>query len=298
MAGYLAGCAIFRDEAPYLGEWLEFHLLVGFEHLFLYDNLSEDGYAEVLAPYIAAGAVTLTAWPEFPGQISAYDDCVRSQAGDWRWIAFIDVDEYLFSPRLRPVPEILSRYEQLPGLGVLWAMFGPSGHATRPPGLTIESYLSRHVGRRNPRQFKSVVEPAAVARCFGPHSFGYRDPVRWPAPVPRFAHWDELRVNHYFTRSEEELEAKLGRRLAHTGRMRDVRRPEVVTRGPTVRDEAIAAYAPALRTALARRGAGAASSGGTISAGGSGVGAPFTSESTKGASQPDFRSARIRSDPP
>jgi hypothetical protein len=69
--------------------------------------------------------------------------------------------------------------------------------------------------------------------------------------------WDELRVNHYFTRSLQELEAKLNRRLAHTGAMRNVRRPDLITRGATVHDNAIAAYAPAVREALARR-AGAA----------------------------------------
>lgn len=31
---YLAVCAIFRDEAPYLAEWIEFHRLVGVEHFY------------------------------------------------------------------------------------------------------------------------------------------------------------------------------------------------------------------------------------------------------------------------
>src|SRR6185312_2800453 len=36
---YLAACAIYRDEAEYLAEWLEFHRLVGFERFYLYNNL-------------------------------------------------------------------------------------------------------------------------------------------------------------------------------------------------------------------------------------------------------------------
>jgi hypothetical protein len=251
VGGYLSACAIFRDEAPYLAEWTEFHLLVGFEHLFLYNNLSEDGFADVLAPYLADGRVTLTDWPAYPGQITAYEDCIARHGEGWRWMAFVDIDEFVFSPQLRPVPEILSRYEHLPGLGVVWAIFGPSGHLTRPPGLAIESYVERIAGRRHPRQFKSIVDPAAVTRCGGPHSFEYRDPA-WPAPVPRFAGWDELRVNHYLTRSEEEYRAKL-KTLDAFGNPRNVRRPEFVFRLPTVNDDAITAYGPALREALARR---------------------------------------------
>lgn len=35
---YLPICAIFKEEAPYLPEWIEFHRLMGVERFFLYDN--------------------------------------------------------------------------------------------------------------------------------------------------------------------------------------------------------------------------------------------------------------------
>ncbi len=31
-------CAIFKDEADYLREWIEFHRIVGVEHFYLYNN--------------------------------------------------------------------------------------------------------------------------------------------------------------------------------------------------------------------------------------------------------------------
>jgi hypothetical protein len=57
---YLSICATFKDEAPYLPEWTEFHRRVGVEHFFLYDNLSTDGSREVLEPWVHAGLVTLS----------------------------------------------------------------------------------------------------------------------------------------------------------------------------------------------------------------------------------------------
>ena len=47
---YLAACTIYRDDADYLPEWIEFHRLVGVERFFLYDNGSTDDHLEVLAP--------------------------------------------------------------------------------------------------------------------------------------------------------------------------------------------------------------------------------------------------------
>ena len=34
----IAACAIFKDEAPYLLEWLAFHRMIGVDLFVLYDN--------------------------------------------------------------------------------------------------------------------------------------------------------------------------------------------------------------------------------------------------------------------
>src|SRR5579883_479648 len=56
--------AIFRNEKPYLREWIEYHRLVGVDHFYLYNNKSSDGSLEVLSPFIARGIVTLIDWPD------------------------------------------------------------------------------------------------------------------------------------------------------------------------------------------------------------------------------------------
>jgi hypothetical protein len=251
-SSYLSIAAIYRDEAPYLREWIEFHRIVGVERFFLYDNFSLDDHREQLAPYIDQGMVVLHEWPVFPGQLPAYDDALRRHGHESRWIAFIDLDEFLFSPRIRPVPELLTQFEHLPGVGVPWAQFGTSGHSTPPPGLVIENYTKRRVGRRNLRQFKSLVDPAAVRRCLGPHSFQYADP-RYGGPVPRFAFSHDLRVNHYFSRSEAEFQAKITA-LDSYGEHRNAKAFIATNRAATVLDQTITAYGPAVRDALTRAG--------------------------------------------
>jgi hypothetical protein len=41
-------CAIFKDEAPYLLEWLAFHTVIGMDLFVLYDNGSGDGGGELI----------------------------------------------------------------------------------------------------------------------------------------------------------------------------------------------------------------------------------------------------------
>ena len=58
----LAICAIFRDEARYLAEWLEFHQRQGVERFYLYENNSTDDWERALAPF--SDAVELHRWPD------------------------------------------------------------------------------------------------------------------------------------------------------------------------------------------------------------------------------------------
>src|SRR6478672_10434930 len=100
---YLGVAAIYRWEAENLREWVAFHRVVGVDRFFLYDNASEDDHLEALAPFVEDGSVTVHPWPVFPGQGSAYDHALARHGGEVRWIAFLDVDEFFFSPTGRPL---------------------------------------------------------------------------------------------------------------------------------------------------------------------------------------------------
>lgn len=162
---YLSICAIFKDEAPYLTEWVSFHLSQGVEHFYLYDNLSTDGGADVLAPFIQAGFVTLRPWhvlKEDGGQAAAYKDCLQRHGEESFWMAFIDIDEFLHAVS-KSLPSLLHEYELYGGLFVHWQHFGSSGHITKPVGGVVESFTRRAptAWSRN-REGKSIVRPTMV----------------------------------------------------------------------------------------------------------------------------------------
>ncbi len=176
---YLSICAIFKDEAPYLPEWIEFHRLVGVERFFLYDNGSGDGGREVVEPWVRRGIVSV-AECSIPlgegGQGWAYADALRRARGRTHWLAFIDVDEFLFSPGPTPLPDVLTDYERHPGIVVNWQVYGSSGQTTASDGLVIERFVRRARTRwvRN-RRVKSIVDPQRAVRPIGPHFFEYAD---------------------------------------------------------------------------------------------------------------------------
>ena len=220
---YLSIAAIFKDEAPYLAEWLEFHRLVGVEHVYLYDNGSTDSPCTFLEPYIREGFVSVIPWA-FPWlryldyQCIAYAHAIVNFGIHWRWMAFIDIDEFLFPVEGNSLPATLAQYESLPSVAAYWKIYGFNGHESPPLGLTIENY-TKPTASGLPVYPKSIVDPSKVIGIESPHMFNFAEGRRIVYDEQkRLRHLEGehgpsniLRLNHYVTRSREEFAAKLAK---------------------------------------------------------------------------------------
>ena len=170
----LSVCAIMKNEAPYLIEWLEFHKLVGVEKFYLYDNGSTDNTFDLVDDYVQSGDVVFHNWPTVPGQMSAYDHCLQTYRAASEWMAFIDLDEFLFASEKNDLRDILDEFVEFPGVGVNWLVFGSSGHKTRPEGLQIANFTKRDLDdAETNKHIKSIVRPVEAIRPHSPHDFIY-----------------------------------------------------------------------------------------------------------------------------
>ena len=241
---YLSVVAIVKNEGPYLEEWLAFHRLVGVEHFWMYDNLSEDETGAILDE---AEDVTRIIWSGHSGQqFTAYKDAL--ERCESTWLAFIDADEYLYSPTLRPVSSVLRAFETHAAVGVGWLVFGSSGLRTRRPS-TLKAYTQRaELGAWENTHVKSIVQPARLRShaMSDPHHFDGETVNEkgevFEGPFNPNPSWDLLAINHYWVRSEEEKKAKMRRLRADTPQKRnysDVNDNAVV-------DTTIQAYLPML----------------------------------------------------
>ena len=136
-------CAIFKNEAMYLREWIEFHRIVGVEHFYLYNNNSNDEYLRILDPYIEKGIVTLVDWPYQQAQMEAYNDCVKRFKLESHWIGFIDIDEFVVPNEMDTIYDFLKAYKYYPAVVIYWRVFGSSGKIKRDvKRLVTEDFIS------------------------------------------------------------------------------------------------------------------------------------------------------------
>lgn len=229
---YLTVCAIAKNEGPYFKEWIEWHLKMGVQKFFIYDNESTDETSEILKPYIDAGIVEYHYFPGYRKQLAAYDDCIARHRFDSRWIAFIDLDEFIVPMKHTNIPEFLKNFEDRPVVEINWLVYGSSGAKEKQPGGMMERFkkhskpdhiLNRHV--------KSIVDPRRVfcmigcheaARISGNGADSHGNPItrNFRDRVPQ---QDVIRINHYAVRSFEEFLEKQNRGRA-SGKKKTVSR--------------------------------------------------------------------------
>lgn len=228
---YLAVCAIAKNEGPYFKEWIEWHLSQGVERFYIYDNESTDGTREVLQPYIDAGIVEYFYFPGRKRQLAAYDDCFERHRLDTRWIAVIDLDEFIVPIKDRSIPEFLHRMESYAVVEINWLVYGSSGAKTKTEGKLMQRFRKHSLpGHQLNRHVKSIADPRRVCTMIGCHEaarisgkpvdpnghiitthFGDREPQQ-----------EVIRINHYAIKSYEEFLAKRARGRARTNSVRDM----------------------------------------------------------------------------
>lgn len=224
----LAICAVVKNEAIYLQEWISFHKLLGVEHFFIYENDSSDHTRELLNTY-HSDLVTVIEYPVMHPQLPAYAHYLQYHKKKTEWTAFIDVDEFLWSPkyvgREDPILSALAdctRYwfgkrdgstDTVGAVAVHWLIFGSGGAREYKEGPVTERF-TRRADCTN-KHVKSIVRSEAVREVGkDPHTFYLHD---------GFAASDEsgndlpmdyaivggesaqiIAINHYHTKSREE----------------------------------------------------------------------------------------------
>jgi len=211
---YLGLCAIIKDEAPFLEEWMAYYTHLGVEAFYLYDNGSKIPVNETLRLFERFHTPEKLFIHRVPGekiQMAAYNLCCATYASRCRWIAFVDVDEFIVPKKHDSIPAMLEEFEPYAGLALNWQVFGSSGHLSRPEGLQIENYTrALDPGALIHRHVKCIVRPGKVDMFFGPHICELNSPEdvivtenHEPlfGPITEALNREKGQVNHYYFRS-------------------------------------------------------------------------------------------------
>lgn len=141
-------CCIGRLENKYIREFVDYYRNVGFTNVCLYDNNrdGEDDFHDVIGDYIENGYVILKDYRNItePCQYKAYNECYAEYGDKYDWIAFFDIDEFIFFNKCRNIKEFLSNkaFNDFDMIHLNWLLFG-DGDMVYNNGLPLLSRIKK-----------------------------------------------------------------------------------------------------------------------------------------------------------
>ena len=227
---YFSLVLIFKDEAPYLAEWIEYHRIIGVDHVYAYDDSSTDNFYDILQPYIKNGYVTLVKWSKPHSQFLAYEDCYHRFREETSWMMFLDTDEFICPYCSTNVKDWIVQFEQYPAVIMYWKHFSTGGH--------IEYDVTKLVIERFTVAEKELAGSGKIVlnTCFEPvkiyHHFIYCWDTflwhRWKVPTVKednsfvfrnnpnisestYSSINTIQINHYWSKSWKEYCNKMAK---------------------------------------------------------------------------------------
>ena len=154
---------IAKLESDYIIDFVRYHLLLGFDKIFVYDNEDTPVYEQLLLEF--SKNVTVI---HLPG--NNYSEAVQYYAlrhfeknymDKFTHVAHIDIDEYIVLKKHSTILEFISEYfiKNCGAIGINWRFFGSNGH-TEKTNIPVMERFTRCELKGN-RHIKTLFETSA-----------------------------------------------------------------------------------------------------------------------------------------
>ncbi|XP_075485044.1 glycosyltransferase family 92 protein RCOM_0530710 [Primulina tabacum] len=214
----LCASTMVYNVAKFLKEWVFYHSKIGVEKFLLYDNGSDDDLGKVVEELVQEGfdvTTYLWLWPKT--QESGFSHAALYASNCCKWMMYIDVDEFLYSPSWknssRPSESMLSSLVSTNSLGlgqfeISCYEFGPSNQEVHPIMGVTQGYDCRlsHENRHKSIVLLEAIDDYLlnVIHHFN-LSFGFKS---------KKLSTDYMVLNHYKYQAWPEFKAKFRRRVS------------------------------------------------------------------------------------
>jgi hypothetical protein len=129
-------CAIVKSEEAYLDEWINYHLGIGFSHIFIYDNSYHFDLQQWGAEQAQAGRpVTVRHHTGIAQQAAVYSQCTNQihAANLAESVAYLDIDEFLVMRHHDHVNDFMDEHCAEGSVSLSWVHMGSNNRSTYEP---------------------------------------------------------------------------------------------------------------------------------------------------------------------
>lgn len=211
---YSAVVLLIKEENRYLEEWIDWHLALGFDHIYIYDNGIRQRVEEVTGGYEKEKKkkITVIDWSGHHDHIQqdAYNHFLENFKEKVRWGLFIDSDEFLrFTSDVSDVNTFLKEYEdytEIWGYEVEYDANGQEAYEEKP----VRERFTRQTDVREGFYYKNFIQVNRID-SFLMH-YAYYDEAKHLLLKSEQSNRELFVIDHYYTKSWEEWQKKIKER--------------------------------------------------------------------------------------
>ena len=209
-------CVIIKDEINYLDEWLSWHLNLGIDEIFLYEDYGSKSHLDIVKPYgdrVHLNSIDIIFNSSDPNknvintgernQIQLFNYFPQMYKDDFDWVLFNDLDEFLILKQ--PLHKLLEEYKDETAILLRWKWYGASGHVNKPIGKVMDNYIIQTTTTFDwGWQFKSFINCKKFQKW-------EKHLHKAEGAIFPLTEWGGHKawLNHYFTKSWEEWKTKI-----------------------------------------------------------------------------------------
>lgn len=227
----IAIALFLKNENQNILSWLAWHLAIGVNKFFIYDDHSTDGTYEILKA--ACNIYNIELEQTNPKEITHFywrqanafeKACRKALNQNYDWIGFLDADEYVSLEKDLTIQDFLSRFPNYNGVSLNWRIYGNSNRVIKTKLPTYEAYnwhSNKDLG--DMELTKCFIRPQDYSfEYINPHHFrtvpenyanSYGDPILEKRATSETIIWDIACINHYINRSMEDYVNRIKQRL-------------------------------------------------------------------------------------
>lgn len=225
---------IVKNEHLYLEEWLNYHINLGIDKIYVFDDPFSRSHKEICDKFSnnAVSKSLLELYSQSRQSQILHKSLVQTSLQETQitymytilnyiknnedidWAFYIDVDEFITLNCNCSIDKILSNYSDYEILVLSWKNFGANGHLTKPSSSVIDSYTRECVLSAD----RNRMTPNASSKlCFNMHKWNRS--IVTSHHIPKSAIWcktnfstnpfevvyDSMYIKHYITKSFDEF---------------------------------------------------------------------------------------------
>ena len=167
-------CCIAKNENKYINNWVNYHLNIGFSHIYIFDN--NDSSTPYVGDYIEQkDKVTIfnkNNIHQQSFQLRCYQEFYDKYLNTFDWCAFIDVDEFISG--VKDVRDWLSKLTDFESVRIKWKMFGDDDVIERDESIPVQDFFKKPLHNSISENGKAIVRGGIKDAVTGSCHYAFR----------------------------------------------------------------------------------------------------------------------------